>query len=89
MCSICGHVPCLSRFPNAPAPPAIYTCKVCGEPIRAGDDYYELDGQYDTRRLEAFLSFLDTLDYDLALPGHQMPWSRADQLAELRTHLEP
>ena len=52
-------------------------------------DYYELDGQYDTRRLEAFLSFLDTLDYDLALPGHQMPWSRADQLAELRTHLEP
>ncbi len=51
-------------------------------------DYYELDGQYDTRRLEAFLSFLDTLDYDLALPGHQMPWSRADQLAELRTHLE-
>ena len=46
MCSICGHVPCLSRCPNAPDPPAIYTCKVCGEPIRAGYDYYELDGEY-------------------------------------------
>lgn len=52
-------------------------------------DYYELGGEYDPRKLEDFLAFLDGLDYDLALPGHQMPWSRADQLAELRTHLEP
>ena len=46
MCSICGHVPCLSRCPNAPDPPAIYTCKVCGESIVSGDYYYKLDGEY-------------------------------------------
>lgn len=42
-------------------------------------DYYELEGSYDPERLESFLSFLDTLDYDLALPGHQMPWTKAEQ----------
>lgn len=46
-------------------------------------DYYELDGEYDPQRLEAFLTFLEGLDYDLALPGHQAPWTREEQMAEL------
>ncbi|MCI8651712.1 MAG: MBL fold metallo-hydrolase [Oscillospiraceae bacterium] len=46
-------------------------------------DYYELDGQYDPFKLKALLTFLEELDYDLALPGHQEPWSKADQLAAL------
>lgn len=46
-------------------------------------DYYELEGKYDPVKLEAFLSLLNSLDYDLALPGHQMPWTKQAQLAEL------
>ena len=49
-----------------------------------GGDYYELGGEYDPRKLEDFLAFLEGLDYDLALPGHQMPWSKEEQLARLR-----
>ena len=50
-------------------------------------DYYELDGGYDPDRLKALLSFLEGLDYDLALPGHQAPWSREKQLEALRAEL--
>lgn len=46
MCSICHKYPCDTRCPNAPEPHAIYTCKHCGEPIIAGDEYLELDGDY-------------------------------------------
>lgn len=24
--------------------PVVYKCKLCGEPIREGDDYYDIDG---------------------------------------------
>lgn len=54
-----------------------------------GGDYYELGGEYDQTRLTDLLAFLEGLDYDLALPGHQDPWSKADQLADLRSHLAP
>ena len=30
MCMICGQSPCDSRCPNAPDPPAVYTCAHCG-----------------------------------------------------------
>ena len=47
-------------------------------------DYYGLDGGYDAQKLNSLLSFLEELDYSLALPGHQAPWTKEDQLAELR-----
>lgn len=47
-------------------------------------DYYELGGRYDPQKLEALLQFLDDLDYDLALPGHQAPWSKEEQMAALQ-----
>jgi len=46
-------------------------------------DYYELDGKYDPQKLEDFLRFLEGLDYDVALPGHQAPWSKKEQMAFL------
>lgn len=46
MCMICHQSPCHPRCPNAPDPPAVYTCKHCGEPITAGDEYLEIDGAY-------------------------------------------
>ncbi len=49
-----------------------------------GGDYYKLDGQYDPDKLSALLAFLEGLEYDLALPGHQKPWSKEEQLAWLR-----
>ena len=53
MCAICHHTPCDPRCPNAPDPPAVYTCKWCGESIVDGEEYIELDGeQYHTECFE-------------------------------------
>lgn len=46
-------------------------------------DYYELGGRYDPERLESLTAFLEGLDYDLALPGHQGPWTKENQLSAL------
>lgn len=46
MCDICRQTPCHPGCPNAPDPPAVHTCKLCGEAIRVGDDYYEMDGEF-------------------------------------------
>ena len=46
MCAICMKSPCDSRSPNAPEPPAVYTCKSCGESIEVGEEYFELDGDH-------------------------------------------
>lgn len=46
MCDVCLQTPCHPRCPNAPEPPTVYTCKHCGEPIVAGEEYCEFDGDY-------------------------------------------
>ena len=46
MCEICHMTPCHPQCPNAPEPPAVYYCKVCGEPIVAGETYYEMDSEF-------------------------------------------
>lgn len=46
MCEICHRTPCDSRCPNAPLPTEVYNCKICGEGIVAGEDYYEMDGEF-------------------------------------------
>mgnify|MGYP001668261291 FL=1 len=46
MCDVCHATPCDPRCPNAPDPPAVYTCKHCGESIVPGDEYMEVDGDY-------------------------------------------
>lgn len=46
MCKVCHKTPCDPRCPNAPEPPVVYTCKICKEGIVAGDDYYEMDGEF-------------------------------------------
>ena len=45
MCEICHQFRCPSGCPNAPDPPAVATCKHCGEEIVVGDEYYEYDGE--------------------------------------------
>lgn len=44
ICEICRQMPCDSRCPNAPEAHAVYECVLCGEPIREGDYFYNLDG---------------------------------------------
>lgn len=46
MCSECHMSPCHPRCPNAPEPPKVYTCKICGEPIVEGEEYYEMDAEF-------------------------------------------
>lgn len=46
MCEICHMTPCHPQCPNAPEPHAVYYCKVCGEPIVAGETYYEMDSEF-------------------------------------------
>lgn len=46
MCDECRMSPCHPRCPNAPEPPKVYTCKICGEPIVEGDEYYEMDAEF-------------------------------------------
>lgn len=46
MCEVCHMTPCHPRCPNSPEPPAVYHCKVCGEPIVAGETYYEMDCEF-------------------------------------------
>lgn len=46
MCSECYMSPCHPRCPNAPEPPKVYTCKICGEPIVEGEEYYEMDAEF-------------------------------------------
>lgn len=61
MCSVCLRSSCHPRCPYAPDPPAIYTCKYCGEPIIPGEAYLELDGDYyhmDDCANEAAISLL-------------------------------
>ena len=44
MCSICHQVPCARRCPNAPDPPQIYTCDLCGCGIYEGTQYVVIRG---------------------------------------------
>lgn len=46
MCAICMRTPCDPRCPNAPDPPAVHTCKHCGESIISGDEFFEVDGDF-------------------------------------------
>lgn len=46
MCDVCRMSPCHPRCPNAPEPPKVYTCKICGEPIVEGEEYYEMDAEF-------------------------------------------
>lgn len=45
MCEICLRSPCSPRCPNALEPPVIYLCTGCGEEIRDGYEYYDVDGE--------------------------------------------
>jgi hypothetical protein len=44
ICEICRRIPCDSRCPNAPEPPAIYECTSCHGEIRVGEWVVKLDG---------------------------------------------
>lgn len=45
MCEICLQTPCNSRCPNAPEPPVVCECIHCEKEIRAGDGYFDIDGE--------------------------------------------
>lgn len=45
MCEICLTTPCHPRCPNAPEPRIVHWCIHCYEPIREGDDFYDVDGE--------------------------------------------
>lgn len=42
MCNVCRKIPCDSRCPNAPEPPAVFICSNCGEPIYDGEYYWDI-----------------------------------------------
>lgn len=46
MCSDCGMSFCPTSCPNSTGPETVYICKECGEPIVAGEEYYEMDGDF-------------------------------------------
>lgn len=45
MCEECHQYPCHPRCPNAPDPVVVYTCVNCGEAIRDGECFYDMDGE--------------------------------------------
>lgn len=45
MCEICRSSICPSGCPNY-EPKEVYTCKICGEPIEEGEEYYEMDAEF-------------------------------------------
>ena len=45
MCDICLMTPCHPRCPNAPEPRIVHKCIHCREPIREGDDFYDVEGE--------------------------------------------
>ena len=45
MCVECLQTPCHPRCPNAPDPPVVHRCSHCNGKIRAGDTYYDIDGE--------------------------------------------
>ena len=42
ICEECRRFPCDPRCPNAPEPPVVCECDLCGEAIREGDTLYKL-----------------------------------------------
>ena len=42
ICRICRSLRCDPRCPNAPEPPTVCECDLCGESIREGDYLYRL-----------------------------------------------
>ena len=45
MCELCRFTHCPSNCPNAPEPPKVFVCSGCGDPIREGDDYWDVMGE--------------------------------------------
>lgn len=45
MCDICLTYPCHPNCPNAPEAPVVHHCYMCGEDIREGDCYYEINDE--------------------------------------------
>lgn len=45
-CPECHCYPHLAGCPNAPEPRPVYMCKRCRDGIYAGDEYFEIDGDY-------------------------------------------
>ena len=45
MCSECGCYPCHPSCPNAVPEKSVATCPYCDEPIYAGEDVFELNGE--------------------------------------------
>lgn len=41
MCSLCLAIPCHPRCPNASEPVEMYKCRICGEGIFVGDQYFD------------------------------------------------
>ena len=44
ICEICKKNRCDAQCPNAPEPPVIHECEICGESIREGETLYRLEG---------------------------------------------
>lgn len=44
MCELCRQYRCPASCPNAEEPPVVEKCIHCGDYIREGEDYYDIDG---------------------------------------------
>ncbi len=45
MCDFCGFFPCDPRCPNSESPREVGLCSGCGDPIREGEEYWEIEGE--------------------------------------------
>lgn len=50
-------------------------------------DYYDNHGLYDRKRLEELLVFLESLEYQHHFPGHDVPYTKSEIMAELKEEL--
>ncbi len=45
MCDFCGYYPCDPRCPNSSDPREVVLCSGCGDRIRDGEEYWEVQGE--------------------------------------------
>lgn len=73
MCSVCRQSPCHPRCPNAPEPAPVAYCRICYEPLFAGDKHYDgiCKGCLDDMDTE---EWLELFGEDMKEIKEERPW---------------
>ncbi len=88
-----GDITCIAEHRDSPHTRDAVFLYVPEEKILIGgdahyEDYYDNDSQYDKERLSSFIDYLDEMDFETYLKGHDEPEiSKTELLAFLREKL--